>query len=1002
VVHLLPAWMVYPWMATHTVLHTISLSILLAPTCAESQNQDCPRWCKGELRCRASTCAQCPGKDVHCRQGGVQQRSRHSSQANTTSRRASSRASDPDPGSPAIAALARSYESVGKLGAFTHFGADVANVSLLRAAVSQVAYRNELILLCGDGQAGGSPTALNTVLQFYALRLRHVLFVSDSARSCERLRAGLPGLACVWSSRVSRTKPQNDGGCVKRFWDMRFYFYDVRKHLVSVLAGEMGFNVLQTDTDVAWFNNPYGVLKSGENARANILAQWDAPFVNAGVFYAQGIRQGEAASWVLAELHKRIVTFMYTPQVVPSIVPWAKKPYFSNSDEQTLMNDVLISAMTNRTCYIWSTAFFESRYGGAGRARGWKGWSSTEESKQQPKLLRLCERSRLPGTELYPLHEPRGGPPSTFKKGSAALYAHYMYLMKHYIREPARLAAVRSVIDMDAAAAEAVREQRPTPYATHPQMTAMMVHLAGIRTGAWSRRAISRAHGWWHPEADALVGEEYNWGERGGRLRLSGTGVVRAPSRTELDMLIGNLMLLGLLLDRVVVIPETPCSFAPSPRGCKDGCAYDSVQTAPRFVGPARTAQRCAWLAPKRCWRTEFVTQLEYERHMARTTRQHAAAQGKEALSEATLADSAGRGLAAVNESEPGLSPNELPTPPSWPEGDEWTKSKPARRANTILQQGSARRSGGGKGAKEVFMRGTGKHIGVREGTRVRRGVMAAFDHSSSGLSNGQTTGPSAAFRAGMEGRCRQDGDWLIEHTIGAWQEGRFGEIGGELSRLRGRAGALPRQTDHLPANSTQAPSAAGNATRRALLRTLYTAVCASEGGTAAPSTNGAPMNLHQAAATPLSVHALMLQPLVGPPSVARGASSGAFSHKSQIAMYERLLRSLLQKMGARPQLSWVSKGMSRAANRSRASQVLEEDTRNGGALSLKHDIECIATLFSPSPPPPPPEANAAPAASLSHRGGGGGGPLGIGGSIGQRLARIVRASPKLGGASPG
>ena len=31
------------------------------------------------------------------------------------------------------------------------------------------------------------------------------------------------------------------------------------------------------------------------------------------------------------------------------------------------MNDVLISAMTNTSCYIWSTAFFESRYGGAGR-----------------------------------------------------------------------------------------------------------------------------------------------------------------------------------------------------------------------------------------------------------------------------------------------------------------------------------------------------------------------------------------------------------------------------------------------------------------------------------------------------------------------------------------------------------------------------------------------------------------------------------------------------------
>ncbi len=31
--------------------------------------------------------------------------------------------------------------------------------------------------------------------------------------------------------------------------------------------------VLQTDTDVAWFQNPYGALKSGENLRTNILAQ---------------------------------------------------------------------------------------------------------------------------------------------------------------------------------------------------------------------------------------------------------------------------------------------------------------------------------------------------------------------------------------------------------------------------------------------------------------------------------------------------------------------------------------------------------------------------------------------------------------------------------------------------------------------------------------------------------------------------------------------------------
>ena len=46
--------------------------------------------------------------------------------------------------------------------------------------------------------------------------------------------------------------------------------------------------------------------------------------------------------------------------------------------------NVLILAMTTTTCYIWSTAFFEARYGGASRARGWKGWASTPEGQQQP------------------------------------------------------------------------------------------------------------------------------------------------------------------------------------------------------------------------------------------------------------------------------------------------------------------------------------------------------------------------------------------------------------------------------------------------------------------------------------------------------------------------------------------------------------------------------------------------------------------------------------------
>ena len=101
---------------------------------------------------------------------------------------------------------------------------------------------------------------------------------------------------------------------MKRFWDMRFYFYDVRKHIVAQLAGELGVNVLQTDTDAAWFANPSRPPEDGRGARGNLVVQWDAPFVNAGVFYAQNVTRGDATHWVLAELHRRIALFMYRPE----------------------------------------------------------------------------------------------------------------------------------------------------------------------------------------------------------------------------------------------------------------------------------------------------------------------------------------------------------------------------------------------------------------------------------------------------------------------------------------------------------------------------------------------------------------------------------------------------------------------------------------------------------------------------------------------------------------
>eukprot|EP00966_Prymnesium_polylepis_P024361 561026-Prymnesium_polylepis.1 len=68
---------------------------------------------------------------------------------------------------------------------------------------------------------------------------------------------------------------------------MRFYFYNVRKRTLMRLTAELGYNVLQTDTDVAWFANPYPALKSGAIGGHDLVVQPDLPLANAGVLYAQ-------------------------------------------------------------------------------------------------------------------------------------------------------------------------------------------------------------------------------------------------------------------------------------------------------------------------------------------------------------------------------------------------------------------------------------------------------------------------------------------------------------------------------------------------------------------------------------------------------------------------------------------------------------------------------------------------------------------------------------------
>lgn len=521
------------------------------------------------------------------------------------------------------AAVARHYESQGLLPEFTSFGEDVAQPGALARAAAQISFRREVILICGDGSAFASPMALNTVLQFWAMRLRHVLYVSDSPESCARLRNGAPGLACVWSSSINKTKPVNGGLCNQKYWDMRFYFYVIRKEIVARLAVELGINVLQTDTDVAWFANPYPLLKLGLVGRTNLVSQWDAPFVNAGCFYVQNVQPGDGAAWVLTELHRRIRLFMFTPEAVKKHVPWAAPPYFANSDEQTLMNDVIISAILGEPIYVFSTAFFEGKFGGGKRVLAKRGgWERTAEAAVQRQVRAKVGAKFKHGA--YPLRAPGGaGGVATFYN-KHGIFSHYSpAYFRGSPRQQAELAPPKDSSRQAIAAAAA--EGRPSSYTTLRRMPATMYHLAGIRTGAWSRRAILRAHGWWHSSADTIVSEALGWNKRLGYIRVgAAVGAVQPETREQYDTLAANLVLLGVLSNRIPIIPEAQCGFMPHSRSCFDGCNFDSMECGPRRSADGTQSQRCAWLPPKRCWRVEYSMPRERERRPANRTAPHA------------------------------------------------------------------------------------------------------------------------------------------------------------------------------------------------------------------------------------------------------------------------------------------------------------------------------------------------------------------------------------------
>jgi hypothetical protein len=245
-------------------------------------------------------------------------------------------------------------------------------------------------------------------------------------------------------------------------------------------------------------------------------------------------------------------------------------------------------------------------------------------------------------------------PSSRYAKAPNWLMQHYTHFDPRDAHKPQpRTASLRDTVGRgrkggaSASPASALPDE-PVPFGTFNGLPPVyMIHLAGLRSGAWQRRAVLRAHGWWHPQADRLAAEMMDWRGRRGYLMLSARSNVVRPvaarqlfkaslglskkataataadgrrlgtgggsggspaaatvSGTELDHAVGNLVLLAALSGRVPVIPEVPC----------DALSGVLPLHPWKETRRRRGERRCAWVPPKACWQLEYATTLELQR----------------------------------------------------------------------------------------------------------------------------------------------------------------------------------------------------------------------------------------------------------------------------------------------------------------------------------------------------------------------------------------------------
>tara|TARA_B110001452_G_scaffold69373_1_gene55961 strand:+ start:954 stop:3251 length:2298 start_codon:yes stop_codon:yes gene_type:complete len=506
-------------------------------------------------------------------------------------------------------------------------GGDVDDPGALDQAVAASAADHEVMLLCVGG-SGSMRTGMNLVHNFRSMGLYNMLIFADKRSTCDALWVAMPTLACVyWPSVFEAPRPPSLYNTM--FNKVALAFFEARKRLVERLVLRYNLNLLHLDADTIWFANPFPIFKTLYKDY-QLIVQTDNPFVNAGIFYVQNVRAGEASAWFLQELNERIARFTYRPESVKELPnsAWSTPPHFANADEQANMNDIVASGLLGRNVYGNGVEFYEARFKkdkgskeAAAKMRDSRWVQQCQQGDVMPArrklgglrpeqgykdVVHLCKMSLWQRVEVAELRVPGNGsaPSASLLLAPEWLFSHFPYgaFFPSYMQCHAD--------SWQWPDASALEQRLCMPRWRVP---VVMVHMAGLRNGQWGRRGVMRALGVWNEKADVVAPEAWVSSKTDRLLVTEGLNL-RFKSMAEFDHFAARLMLLGLLLKRRVVMPPMECDLpwarhAMEPRhlrGLEVGCGPD---------------KQCVWLPMPHfqqqwCNGVDFIYDIDYRTHI--------------------------------------------------------------------------------------------------------------------------------------------------------------------------------------------------------------------------------------------------------------------------------------------------------------------------------------------------------------------------------------------------